>query len=39
MEGINISIEIYTNENNFNLHPEIAATVSKSVNPSTVNYE
>lgn len=39
MEGININIEIYTNENNFNLHPEIAATVSKSVNPSTVNYE
>ena len=39
MEGINISIEISTNENNFNLHPEIAATVSKSVNPSTVNYE
>ena len=39
MEGININIEISTNENNFNLHPEIAATVSKSVNPSTVNYE
>ncbi|EQK40519.1 conserved repeat domain protein [[Clostridium] bifermentans ATCC 638] len=39
MEAININIEIYTNENNFNLHPEIAATVSKSVTPSTVNYE
>ncbi|MDO7203579.1 hypothetical protein Q5M85_04470 [Paraclostridium bifermentans] len=39
MKGININIEVLTNENIYDLHPEIAATVTKSVNPSTVNYE
>ncbi|MEN2258753.1 hypothetical protein AAIB48_14080 [Paraclostridium benzoelyticum] len=39
MKEININIEVLTNENIYDLHPEIAATVTKSVNPSTVNYE
>ncbi|GAA0702088.1 hypothetical protein GCM10008904_08440 [Paraclostridium ghonii] len=39
MKGINLEVNLSANKNNLNLHPEIAATLAKSVNRDTVNYE